>query len=92
MVVRLEKSHFEKIIFVWGICFPIDRIHELELTMKHLLMGLLVEVLEPADLRATMAEEPERLYQVNHIQGLSAKVRRNLCSAPENPGFYGTPY
>lgn len=46
--------------------FELTVVPTIELTMKLMSMGELVEVLEPADLRETMIEESEYLYQVYH--------------------------
>lgn len=46
--------------------FELTVVPTIELTMKLMSMGELVEVLEPADLRETMIEESEYLFQVYH--------------------------
>ncbi len=46
--------------------FELTVVPTIELTMKLLSLGQLVEVLEPAILRDTMAEEAEQLYRVYH--------------------------
>lgn len=46
--------------------FKLTVVPTIELTMKLMSMGELVEVLEPADLRETMIEESEYLYHVYH--------------------------